>query len=360
MAIPLLSPGVNAVRAVAGEMFKITRTSGNRGHRQSEIDLVKALAIVTVVLVHCINDRPFYSGDRLQAFLSDWTRFAVPWFLFAAGFLFPKDDSSGWRLLGKLAARIVPPYMVCSLLCIALSVFSGQESYGAWRVLKELLLGQACGIYYFVFVISYLYLLGLVLRRAPPHIVYAACGLAFGALLAIYATWPALIYPRASLNVALRHPFIHAFPFLAGWVAALHQFKLRELLRQLRARDVFLLAAMDLATLGALQWWPSGDMHRELLIQAHVYVFLILVLHLGLRINRPWEGIRYLSEASYGIYLVHMGFVVVMHKLFRQLGVYDFDVRIFVSCGLAFGLTVVLITAIRCCTGSRSKLLVGA
>ena len=328
--------------------------------RFSEIDLLKAIAIIAVVFIHCISDMPFGEVTAIQAFIGDWTRFAVPWFLFCAGFLFTKKrELSILEVLGKSATRLLPPYWVCSAFWILVAFTTARNVPSFGTIAKSLFYAETHGIYYFVFVIAYLYFLGSLLRYLQPKWIVGIWVASLLLLVCNYITWPAMILPNGSMKAAMRSPFVHCFPFLTGWLASVHYGVLRSKLRDLNRTKISLLCLADVALLTILTLGNKHDMTRELLIQSHVYILLALTLRIGITHQLDSRTIRFLSESSYGIYLTHVLFLPAIHYTFRRYNIYDLPGRIFISAVVALILTTLFLLMIKAISGSRSRLLVG-
>ncbi len=157
---------------------------------------------------------------------------------------------------------------------------------------EYLMLGQAHGIYYFVFVISYLYALGLVLRHTPKAIILAAW-VASGVLLAVYYLyWPVLVFPQVTMEAMFRSPFIHSFPFLTGWVLSFYYPRIRAYLSKIHWSSIIIMAACNAAALIALVNLDQRWIPRELMIQVHIYSFLALFLAVTIRLENTPRGSR--------------------------------------------------------------------
>lgn len=98
--------------------------------RSNGIDLVKGFAIFAVVLLHTIPfqlDNPALSEDGriVRQLLLQMSRFAVPFFLVAAGYFFSRGVSSTdelWRRWKKYMFRLLPIIIVWSLINGVLSL----------------------------------------------------------------------------------------------------------------------------------------------------------------------------------------------------------------------------------------------
>lgn len=322
--------------------------------RYPEIDLIKAVSIAAVVLTHSITNRFFRYGNSAEQMLAAWSGFAVPSFLFASGFLFDKSRRGTVALAGKLSRRIAAPYLVCSLVAMAWilaeAAYSGVPSrLTPGRALLNLAIGNASGIYYFVFVIFYLYAFSLWLRKWPAPAVYLLFAVEAVAFVAFRLGWLGFLMPKGSSFwlILFRHPVVHLLPFLGGWIVSMHYDGLRRLIRRRSTRIMVLAVLADLAVLAVIDAASVANVARPravpLLIQVHACVTLLGLLALGVRLQSDSRMILFLSSASYAIYLVHLPLVSLMHSLCRPLAHTAFPVRILVTWLPALAATALLV-----------------
>lgn len=298
----------------------------DQNSRHEEIDWLKAAAILSVILIHAISNRAFTVDHPLESWLGDWTRFAVPTFLFASGFLFPKKLTiSSWTILSKFVVRIGPPYLFCSFIMMLFKTqFEWMLPYGEFldweNILRRLLLGQAIGIYYYIFVLSYLTLAGLVLRVLNHRLLYAFTLLSFGLMIPFYAQWFDFFIPNNSwqLLVFLRHPVIYCGHFLAGWVISLHWQKCSIKMKSWPATIWILILFSDILLLCLLSVIPFDTLWRQFLVLLHIYLTIMLILKLSWTLNSWSQAVKTLAEASYGIFLIHVVFVLWAQSWFKD------------------------------------------
>lgn len=347
-------PGVNA--AVA--------RPAPRGVRWPEVDLLKAAAILAVVMVHSINDRIAAYEGGLETLLGHLTRFAVPAFLFAAGFLFDKGTTPALTVLRKAFRRLVPPYLVCSIAILGYEALRSAPLTPR-AVVGRLVLGETSGIYYFIFVLGYLYVLALGLRRCPRWLVAALWVAEVAAFVWFYLAWPAFLIPTDPgrfWRVLLRNPIIHLLPYLSGWLVGLHYDRIRPILARHGLMLAAALLAGDVALLALLQVVPSdAAVHgRELIVALHTAVAVCGLLCVGAARPCRWQAVVWLSECSYGIYLVHLVFVQAMHRRFRPAWEELYPERILVTWLASLLGSVAVLLIARRLFGRTSRDLLGA
>ena len=136
------------------------------GERFPGIDAIKVAGIVTIVLIHALPPPWDATATPLERWLHQLTRFGVPGFLFASGFLYapgPADLATTRRRL----RRILVPYLIASLLAQLWHLAHGATLSEAGGVLgRTCCFGSSFGPYYYVFVIAVLVALTPVRSRA--------------------------------------------------------------------------------------------------------------------------------------------------------------------------------------------------
>lgn len=331
-------------------------------HRFHELDVIKAASIVSVVCIHAIG-QGFAATDPISRFLGDFTRFAVPGLLLATGFLFKKSDISDLTLAWKLLLRIVPPYVFCSLVILLLNLPGNTTSLKEItfsRFCFNLLFGHMIGIYYFVFVILYLYGLSFILRKLPEKIIKMLWVFSLAALILFYNRLDLFTVsdPRYFFFVLLRHPFIHLLPFLTGWLLSTNNYQVRAVLDD-KAKSLFILSVVaDTGLLLAISRNYGLTVH-QLLVQAHVYCILLMLMILGIKGYCQYRGTVFLSQSSYSIFLIHYPLVSWFQSLYPQTA-NQFAVSLWLGSWM-FGLfgSIVIITLFRYVFGKYSRHLIG-
>jgi len=275
------------------------------------IDLLKALAIVMVIWIHAFADP--WNTAALQPFviLVSW---AVPAFFFASGYLRYTTRPVDGATLGRWLTRLVVPYTIATLLALAYRRLGLRHNPEVLGVTFNLLTGSAWPVYYFVPMLAGAYLLAALLSRLPraalPLFVLVApvvpCGLD--------------PFPRHfGLFWLFRSPFMWWGYFLLGWLAAGGEARLESVGATTRRR-VGVGAAALFAAITAVCFLPGS--WRGLVwppIVVANYAFLVSVFLLAHDVRaRPLP--RWLSDASYPIYLYHFFFTSAVRGDLVQLG----------------------------------------
>ncbi len=325
-----------------------------------EIYWLKAIAICTVVLVHALTYREIFPAHGTVAgFLSHATRFAVPFFLFCTGFLIDKTVLPGRVLVGKMMVRIGLPYLIASALFLAVrshtDFLDGRIRMDVSTVLHALAFGEALGIYYYIFVIAYLCILSLFLRRLGPIAIHLLFTLALVLLVDFIlqgSSFPA-VEPSEFLWVVARHPAMHLPYFLAGWQFSLH-YKCLKAWITTHAKNIIaicLLADIVLLISGTVR---HDFFLQQLLEQFHIVTVLLLVLACTSHIRETPRPIRFLASASYGIYLFHLPMVRITQQV-----IIDFSIspvaRIGIAWAIGLGGTIALVLVLQRLFGDTSR-----
>ncbi|MHB8138224.1 MAG: acyltransferase family protein [Smithellaceae bacterium] len=327
--------------------------------RCSEIDLLKCVCILTVVYIHSISTS-FEPSNFLGYLASDLCQFAVPGLFFAAGFLFDKRINSTGRIIKKKLVRLLPPYLFCSL-CIQFLNVPGLsvelKNLDAGGLIYNLVFGNTLGIYYYVFVLFYLFAGSLVLRHVPGKWVLGLWGLSALLLLAFVKGW--IGFGMSSMFMIFRHPFFHLFAYLSGWVFSLYYETAGSLLKQYRAGVIcggIVLVAIILV------FTRMGGNHFSsfpILTQLYIYICITLLITAGMWIHKFQAGIRFFSNASYGIYLLHFPIVRACQSAYPEISVDYSFVYAFVSWCVGIAGSILIIFMVQKLSGRYSRYLVG-
>jgi len=324
------------------------------GPRFAEVDALKAIAIVTVVLIHSIRS-PFDPGVAPgEIWLGHLTRFAVPAFLVASGFLYAgATDSMLHRTLRRLR-RIAVPYLIASAFAQIWFAAKGvPPETGSW--VTDILFGASLGPYYFVFLI-----VGLVIAT-PVFALLSPRGIAVATLVLLVAQW----WTDAAVGYILpffwtvRNPLMWWAYFVVGWMIRQHHAAIVAWIVPRRRLIVAILVGL-VACLSLASGFEGPRLFVRSAAWADIYAICALIFVSTAGRGRTSWALQYLSEASYSIFLVHIVFVLaVVEKLpqpFRQM---DFaSISLAWMAGL-FG-SLFLIAGLKALLGRRSRDWIGA
>lgn len=276
-----------------------------------EVDALKAVGIVTVILIHGVRPPWDPSLSDLEVWIGHLTRFAVPAFLFCSGSLYATAHAVPWAVTGRRLRRVLVPYLVAS---------AGAQLWIHWRgipspggsVARDLLFGASFGPYYYVFVIAGLILLTPLLARIPRSLMIPLTG----ALIAVQwmvdaAVWllPPFDWYRANpFFWHVRNPLLWWGYFALGWVLRVNR---DTALHWIAPRRGLLVAVCAGAV--AILTGLSGAGDPFLLVRSaawlHVYAVIALVFVWSCGQRESPAALRFVSDASYGVYLFHLFFL---------------------------------------------------
>jgi peptidoglycan/LPS O-acetylase OafA/YrhL len=270
--------------------------------RVHAIDYLKAAAIVTVVWIHAFVsfDLPPTRGIYLLGRLS---LFAVPAFFFASGFLYHAVVPIPWSETRRHLVRVLVPYLVASLAAQVYTSLQTDAVPSAGKVLRDVAMGSSIGIYYFVPVFVVTVFLAMILSRIPRSVPLLFL------LLWILGLLTRLQLLGSDLFWMMRSPQYWWGFFLAGWIAAPLWPRLAAVPLRTRA---LISAPFGIVLVGFLVflleqtywgWTPSLEAFGYLNVYA-----LIGLIAIGARALPAHRAIRWLSDASYPLYLYHYFF----------------------------------------------------
>lgn len=326
--------------------WKVELTVGPARSYFPEIDVLKGVAIVCVVVIHSSpaalqTDLPGGHARGLCA-VAMLTQFAVPCFLMCSGFLYATVDRVSVFTLRERLRRLLLPYLPAAIL----AGWFRSEVLGipvSW--IRDLLLGHTFGIYYYVFVIFTLVLVTPIIPRLPRPLrwLVAALLIASGSVRSL---GPVLTVPEATARTFnlgldpsfpwfLRHPLLVWGYFFAGWELRLVAPRLLSLLSArpwLRGLGVLPWIGLSFAM---VYWCLRGDAVRAVLASwPLIYASLaaLVAVTFGRTRAEPAGSVvsgqrpdrtplyLWLSRRTYFIYLYHLFFVLTVQRVWPLPG----------------------------------------
>lgn len=328
--------------------------SARERRRFVAIDALKAVGIVAVVLIHGLRPPWDETLSPTEVWLGHLTRFAVPAFLLASGFLYATTETVSGALTLRRLRRVLVPYLIASLGAQAWWTISGGSS-PTGSMLLDLLLGSSFGPYYYVFVIVWLILLTPLLVRLPRPLLFPIAG------MLIAAQWmvDAAVWLPVDLFVQVRSPLLWWAYFLVGWLLRVNLDTFEHWVVPRRAR-----IAIPLALSVAVLTWTSAQPGPFLLVRSaawlEVYAILGLVIALTTARTSSPPALRWLADATYAIYLLHLFFVYPLQRLFPPPPLQAAWLPILVPWLGALAGSIALVALLQRLLGKRSKDLIGA
>jgi surface polysaccharide O-acyltransferase-like enzyme len=278
------------------------------GQRRLEPDLLKAVGIGVVVLIHSMRS-PFAPGvSGVEVWLGDVTRFAVPGFLLASGLLYATREPVPWAVTRGRLARIFVPYLVATALAqLVLTALGGSRS--PLYVLRDVALASSFFHYYYVWIALLAVLSAPLLARAGSRALAVVLG--FG-VVAQYAIESQTVGPLPFVW-HVRNPLLWGAYFVLGWGIGLHLPAVQAWLAPRRRAAVASMAAAVLGLAAAAAFDLSFGWARAVQWLG-IYAVLALLLSVSLGRETRSPALRELSEATYTIYLFHVFFVDLVRR----------------------------------------------
>jgi surface polysaccharide O-acyltransferase-like enzyme len=326
--------------------------SANVSRRYVEIDVLKVVAVTTVVLIHGLRPPWHPELSSTELWLGHLTRFAVPAFLFASGFLYATRERVAAATTLRRLRRIGLPYLLASLGAQLWWLALGRESPGGSLAL-DLVFGSSFGPYYYVFVAALLVALTPAIPRLPARVLPALVMVLVLAQWAVDAAvaWPLPFYWH------LRNPLLWWAYFAAGWLLHLHYEEVASWVVAHR-RPLVVGLAGAVALLTAASGLPGPLLGVRSAAWAEVWAVLALLFALACGGRRSPAALRWMSDATYGVYLLHLFFLYAVQLLFPP-GT-GLAAAILLPWAAGLGGSLALIAVLQRLLGRRSRDWIGA
>ena len=309
------------------------------------IDLLKASAIVMVVWIHATAEP--WNTAALQPFviLVNW---AVPTFFFASGYLRYTTVPVSGATLRRWLVRLLVPYVIATVIAVFYRRHVLHQN--TLSLALNLLAGIAWPVYYFVPMLATAYVLAAALSRAPR------AALPLFVVIAPVVPLGLDPFPRLPLGLLwqFRSPFLWWGYFLLGWIAASAEPRLARVAASTR-EGIAVLAALVFAGIAGVCFLPGswrGLVWPPIVVANYAFLASAFLFFHDVR-ERPL--VRWLSDASYPIYLYHFFFTSAFRGDLVDLGALGKPAA-FVA-GLAGSVGIVLVG--RRVLGRRARLLLG-
>lgn len=287
-------------------------------NRFAEFDLIRALAIVSVVITHAgfsaLGDRRilFVAIDTLQLF-------CVPAFLLLSGFFLTnklENQNNPAQVVKKRLSRIIPPYLFWSVALYVLNNWESLQKFDVLSLLRDILTGSVMPPYYFIVVIvqCYAWWWLLVKFRVLEARKVLALGVTIQTIFTVCFYLTALNYISIPLPLMERWIFSWILPFSAGLYLGAGYEKIQPLLER---RKLPILAAAILFYLASIwEYYLLGGVTAEgwflrsffkLSSQGYAILFVLSILAFSKSIAFPSRVsglIKILAAYSFPIYLL--------------------------------------------------------
>ena len=287
-------------------------------NRFAEFDLIRALAIVSVVITHAgfsaLRDRTilFVSIDTLQLL-------CVPAFLLLSGFFLTnklENQDNPALIVKKRLSKIIPPYLFWSVALYILNNLGELKKFDLIALIRDILTGSVMPPYYFIIVIIQCYgwwWLLVKLKILEPRKV-------LGLALTVQTIFTILFYLTALKQISIPIPlmerwiFSWIFPFSTGLLLGSSYNRIQPIVERrkkqlLGATILFFIASICeyylISQVNSEGWFLRSFF--ELSSQGYAILFVLSILAFSKSIalpNRVSGLIKILAAYSFPIYLL--------------------------------------------------------
>ncbi|MFD0673641.1 acyltransferase [Cohnella sp. GCM10027633] len=359
-----------------------------RRAKLNELDLVRAIAIIGVLLVHSTSfatlDMKETSVYGVYNFLNIFFKIGTTSFILLSSFVlfynyYPQSMTLDRfkKFYSKRFAYIVIPYILFSALYFAIRWYENDKAWDITamfpRLWDDILHGKAYTHLYFVFINIQLYLLFPVLLFLFQRFRWLA---AIAVLLGVGLQWAFFLYNREYWQVTNRgswSPSYFGHYFLGAWLGIYFD-RIKGWLMVTKANATPARIAGWIVLWGTwigfaasyVTIWYNARMHGtpykqltyDILWDGHTMLTPIILMQIafliGNRMNTSWlvGRIRHLGIVSFGVYLFHP-LVLMVYRKFPLEGGGSMVHHLWYAGGfvLALGISWIVVTAVCRMTG---------
>lgn len=324
------------------------------------IPILRGLAISGVVLNHAnwhvlsqftageARGYPFVVLDQIG-------KFAIPAFMFIAGYFIAYATSSGkrdlpWQVIRTRLQNLLWPWLIWSVILVIGHFFQG------WPLSLTVFLRTLITQYHFVPLLIFYYLLApLIARRVKSHTSALLIGAAAIQLLAVALFYARVYHPnfpgalKSWVDLGPLQYLRFAFYFSFGVVCGMFPRRIKDFLVRFKPILPWLtLLLFNLSTVEtALAYnvggrvWPIGGDQTKLSSALFSTAFVLCFVAFD-RLKVPFNRtVSKLGTYSYGLYLCHYPFLGIIAKVIRGIEPWVFS-QGWLFLPLLFALTIVL------------------
>ncbi|MEG4851096.1 acyltransferase [Microcoleus sp. B5-D4] len=301
-------------------------------NRFAEFDLIRALAIVSVVITHAGF---FTFRDRRILFVAidTFQLFCVPAFLLLSGFFLTnklENQNNPALVVKKRLSKIIPPYLFWSVAVYVLNNLGEIQKFDLLSLLRDILTGSVMPPYYFIVVIVQCYgwwWLLVKFRVLEPRKVLAL-GLTIQAIFTIFFYLTAFKYISIPLPLMERWIFSWILPFSTGLFLGSSYDRIQPVLERkkmpiLGATILFYLASIWeyylISGVNSEGWFLRSFF--KLSAQGYAILFVLSILAFSKSIALPSRVsglVKILAAYSFPIYLLDSTVVIYVLLVFYK------------------------------------------
>jgi surface polysaccharide O-acyltransferase-like enzyme len=307
--------------------------------RDLSFDVFRGLAIIAVVAIHTFNViRGFHTPDiwnplSIATYYRQSLSFAVPVFIFISGYWASTkliESLSDYRIfLAKKLSRVLIPYFFWSFILLGYEAVI-THNVDVQQIIIRILTGRTINIYYFVIVISQLYIITPILQHINRKryglilvIIFSATILLWAYIARLYFNyWTPLSSAFYSWIIFYEIGLLANNPDNRIFVTKKLQYFI------LPAMLVCLLFAGLETSIISAKYYDRYFATSPLKLSSSLYAICIIIAFLQVKrylIHRP-KFLAALGYYSFGIYLIHMAVLSPVASLVKKSSViYSFQ-----------------------------------
>ncbi|MEG3988177.1 acyltransferase [Microcoleus sp. S28C3] len=287
-------------------------------NRFAEFDLIRALAIVSVVITHA-GFLAFKDRRILFVAIDTFQLFCVPAFLLLSGFFLTnklENQNNPALVVKKRLSRILPPYLFWSVALYILNNWGELQKFDLLSLLRDILTGSVMPPYYFIVVIvqCYAWWWLLVKLKFLEARKVLALGLTIQTIFTIFFYLTAFKYISIPLPLMERWIFSWILPFSTGLFLGGSYDKIQPVLE--RKKMPILGATLLFYLASILEYYLKSGVNSEtwflrsffkLSSQGYAILFVLSILAFSKRIALPSRVsglVKILAAYSFPIYLL--------------------------------------------------------
>lgn len=350
-----------------------------RSNRKLEVDLLKAMGILAVVVIHSLRDfwNPDFTASEL--WIGQLMRFGVPAFLAVSGYLYAVPQAS-WTSVRPRLRRILLPYLFASSIAILLGLWqhslsappaylldalmgpagdTSSASRTVATIVLDIALGNAFGPYYYVLVISFFVLISPLIALLGSR----ALTLLLFVTLAGQIVFEGGFWYWNDFFWHVRNPLLWGGYFVTGWWLRIHSESISRFVQRFRARIGLCAVALVLVCSGLLILESGGAISHEIIqltawLCVYSILFLLLIIAWGRTTRSVW--LARVSDLTYTIYLFHL---FVLYPLRKNVEGFTqgFDPLVLLgTAAISLGIPFFIALGLRRLFGEKTRFWIGA
>lgn len=290
--------------------------------RDAYWDAARGIAIIAVIWIHSSGGQGYAHTNAAWNFyywvaVRQFLNFPVALFLFLAGmFVNPAKMAPSGPWMRSRALRLLVPYLVWSTAFGGIGVLAAGGIGSLWALLVRIALGLTAAHLYFIVVL-------VQLTVITPLLVRVATTPWWSTLFVVTPAYWFLLYGHAAVTGAMLPLYNYIF---AGWFAFYYAGICVRLRRDsleigvgpaVFAIVVALLASLGETSLLVASGLPIGLAISQLKATSVLYAFTVFALALALkpRASQVPRALANIGVDSYGIYYVHMVWIIGLSAL---------------------------------------------